>query len=161
MQDAIGWRSLLVDNGKKFSPKGSAPPDRHEAGAADRATPPRDGERGERMSKLTGIALKCAQLVPSAMFASPDAVVRSKELSLPQKIAILRRWEFDLCQHGGARKAPAGAAEASLLEEVNIALAALDAPGAEPTGQGSRRSRTGAPQRRTGPGQRSSRVAAP
>ncbi|MGH6913349.1 MAG: hypothetical protein ACREH3_06540, partial [Geminicoccales bacterium] len=55
------------------------------------------------MSKLTGIELKCAQLVPSAVFTSPDAVVRSEALSLAQKIAILRRWEFDL------RRSPASA----------------------------------------------------
>ena len=113
------------------------------------------------MGKLTGIALKCAHLVPSAMFASPDAVVRSRELNLPQKVAILRRWEFDLRQRGGARKAPAGAAEVSLLEKVNDALAALAAPGAETTGKGLRRSRTDPFQRRPGLGQRSSRVAAP
>ena len=64
------------------------------------------------MSKLTGIALKRAQLVPSAVFASPAAVARSRALSLPPKIVILRRWEF------------------GLLEEVRAALADLGAPAA-------------------------------
>jgi hypothetical protein len=80
------------------------------------------------MSKLTGIALKCAQLVPSAMFASPDAVVRSGALSLPQKIAILRRWEFDVRQRSQASQALAVGIEADLLEEVRAALADLEAP---------------------------------
>lgn len=80
------------------------------------------------MSKLTGTALKCAQLVPSAMFASPAAVVRSKALSLPQKIAILRRWEFDVRQRSGAGPALTVGVEVGLLEEVRAALADLDAP---------------------------------
>ena len=79
------------------------------------------------MGKLTGIALKRAQLVPSAMFASPAAVVRSKALSLPQKIAILRRWEFDVRQGGEAEGFAVGA-ESRLLQAVRGALADLGAP---------------------------------
>lgn len=82
------------------------------------------------MSKLTGIELKRAQLVPSAMFASPTAVVQSEALSLPQKIAILRRWEFDVRQ--GARvtmPALAISHDVRLLKEVRGALAALGAAG--------------------------------
>jgi hypothetical protein len=80
------------------------------------------------MSKLTGIALKRAQLVPSAMFASPGAVVRSQALSVPQKIAILRRWEFDIGQRSVAGGRLAAGAERALLEEVRSALADLGAP---------------------------------
>ena len=47
------------------------------------------------MAKLSGIELKRARLVPSSAFASPDEVLGSPELSRAQKIAILRRWEFD------------------------------------------------------------------
>jgi hypothetical protein len=47
------------------------------------------------MAKLHGIELKRARLVPSSVFASPDAVVRSTTLTRAQKIQILRRWEFD------------------------------------------------------------------
>jgi hypothetical protein len=47
------------------------------------------------MGKLSGIELKRARLVPSAFFASPAEVVRAAGLSRAQKIAILRRWEFD------------------------------------------------------------------
>jgi hypothetical protein len=87
---------------------------------------------GGQMSKLTGIALKRAQLVPSAMFASPAAVVRSKALSLPQKIAILRRWEFDVRQRSGASRALTAGAGIGLLEEVRAALADLGAPAGPP-----------------------------
>jgi hypothetical protein len=87
------------------------------------------------MSKLTGIALKRAQLVPSAMFSSPGAVVRSKALSLPQKIAILRRWEFDMRQRGEAGRALVVGDETRLLEEVRSALADLGASTAEQRNQ--------------------------
>lgn len=80
------------------------------------------------MSKLTGIELKRAQLVPSAMFASPDAVVRSEALSLPQKVAILRRWEFDVRQGVAVGGVLAVDDEARLLDEVQGALADLGVP---------------------------------
>ena len=83
------------------------------------------------MSKFTGIELKRAQLVPSAMFASPDAVVRSKALSLPQKIAILRRWEFDARQIGEARRT-LRVSDGHLLQQVRRALARLGAAGTTP-----------------------------
>jgi hypothetical protein len=85
------------------------------------------------MSKLTGIELKRAQLVPSAMFASPSAVVRSKALNLTQKIAILRRWEFDVRQSTGATTPTlAISQESRLLEEVRGALADRGAAGGLP-----------------------------
>ena len=87
------------------------------------------------MSKLTGIALKRARLVPSAMFASPAAVVRSQALSLAQKIAVLRRWEFDLRQHGKADRAAAVGGDLCLLEEVHRALAELGVSGTPPQSQ--------------------------
>jgi hypothetical protein len=93
---------------------------------------------GGQMSKLTGIALKRATLVPSATFESPAAVVRSHALSLPQKIAILRRWEFDVrqgCQGSEASRAVAVGDEARLLEEVKRALAELDASPSQPQGR--------------------------
>jgi hypothetical protein len=77
------------------------------------------------MTKLTGIELKCAQLVPSAMFASPDAVVRAAGLSIAQKIAILRRWEFDARRRSGPALASADGMERRLLDEVQCALAIL------------------------------------
>jgi hypothetical protein len=79
---------------------------------------------GKDMSKLTGIELKRAQLVPSAVFASPLAVVRSRALSVAQKIAILRRWEFDVRRSAAAIDA---ADENGLLKQVHGALVTLGA----------------------------------
>jgi hypothetical protein len=79
------------------------------------------------MGKLNGIELKRARLVPSSVFASPDAVVQSAELSRAQKFQILRRWEFDCSrnpdrEHGGALGDFSG-----MLSQVRGALAALEA----------------------------------
>lgn len=80
------------------------------------------------MTKLSGSALKRARLVPSAVFASPEAVLQSKALSRAQKVEILRRWEFDLRspEQGGV---PLGQApdHATLRFELERALAALAA----------------------------------
>jgi hypothetical protein len=79
------------------------------------------------MAKLSGSTLKRARLVPSAVFASPDAVVETETLSRAQKIQILRRWEFDL----RPRRRATGAGEApdhnGLLVQLRRALAALGA----------------------------------
>jgi len=79
------------------------------------------------MSKLNSIELKRARLVPSSVFASPDEVVGSAEFSRAQKIAILRRWEFDV------RGAESGLVvrRDAMLDQLHEALAAL---GASPPG---------------------------
>jgi hypothetical protein len=131
MHEGARKRASKVDKSDKISPISRA-----QGNADDDKSAPKSGRRrrqqmaseGGQMSKLTGIALKCAQLVPSAMFASPAAVVRSKALSLPQKIAILRRWEFDVRQRSEASRALAVGVEVGLLEEVRVALADLGAP---------------------------------
>jgi hypothetical protein len=74
------------------------------------------------MRELRGIDLKRACLVPSSVFASPLAVVKDTGLSLPQKLAILRRWEFD------ARRV-AGIGGLSMLREVRHALQQVSASG--------------------------------
>jgi hypothetical protein len=79
------------------------------------------------MGKLNGIELKRARLVPSSAFTSPDAVVRSADLSRAQKIQILRRWEFDVRRTpNGDPAAPPGDISGLLLQ-VQGALAALGA----------------------------------
>lgn len=83
------------------------------------------------MGKFSGIELKRARLVPSAVFASPDEVLRSAELSRAQKIAILRRWEFDArptTAHPGARQ------DGPILDQIREALVTLGTatPVAEP-----------------------------
>ena len=76
------------------------------------------------MGKLSAIELKRARLVPSAVFASPEEVVRAAGLSRAQKIAILRRWEFD------ARPAAAQTAarlDGPILDQIRQALVSLGA----------------------------------
>jgi hypothetical protein len=77
-----------------------------------------------QMGKLSDIELKRARLVPSAVFASPADVVRAGGLSRTQKIAILRRWEFDARppreQLGARRDGP-------ILNQVRQALVRLGA----------------------------------
>lgn len=88
------------------------------------------------MGKLNGIEFKRARLVPSSVFTSPDAVVRSTELSRAQKIQILRRWEFDCSRNlgGGERVASLGDFT-GMLTRVRGALASLGArPPAAPEG---------------------------
>jgi hypothetical protein len=76
------------------------------------------------MSKLSGIELKRARLVPSSVFASPDDVLRAAGLSRTQKIAILRRWEFDArptAAHPAARQ------DGPILDRIRQALVTLGA----------------------------------
>jgi hypothetical protein len=77
-----------------------------------------------QMGKFSGIELKRARLVPSAVFASPAEVVRAPGLSRAQKIAILRRWEFDArppTEEFGARQ------DGPILNQVRQALVSLGA----------------------------------
>ena len=80
------------------------------------------------MAKLNVLELKRARLVPSSMFASPDAVVRSADLSPAQKIQILRRWEFDARQTLDDPIEATGD-DARMLTLVRGALAALGVRG--------------------------------
>lgn len=77
------------------------------------------------MKQLRGLDLKRAQLVPSSVFASPDEVLRHPELSAAQKLAILRRWEFDARRVAGFTRARPGSRDATLLLRVRRALRIL------------------------------------
>jgi hypothetical protein len=79
------------------------------------------------MSKLNGVELKRARLVPSSVFTSPDAVVRSADLSRAQKIQILRRWEFDARRVLDSARAAGSGDVSGLLSQIERALAALGA----------------------------------
>jgi hypothetical protein len=88
------------------------------------------------MAKFNGLELKRARLVPSSMFASPEAVVRSADLSRAQKIQILRRWEFDARRTLGNGSVGAFGetfGDDRMLTQVQGALSAL---GALPSGRG-------------------------
>jgi hypothetical protein len=84
-------------------------------------------DKGEEMGKLNGVELKRARLVPSAMFTSPAAVVRSADLSRAQKIQILRRWEFDARRTTNGDPTALPGNVTGLLHQVRGALAALGA----------------------------------
>ncbi len=77
------------------------------------------------MGKLSGIELKRARLVPSAVFTSPEAVVKSNELSRAQKIEILRRWEFDAWRISDADSTVAMPDGPGMLDQVRCALTVL------------------------------------
>lgn len=89
------------------------------------------------MNELKGVDLKRAYLVPSSVFASPDEVVRTDRLSPAQKLAVLRRWEFDARRVAGFAR-DSGQMSISMLQSVQRALQRLGAdalPGAHTVGR--------------------------
>ena len=50
------------------------------------------------------IDVKKAMLDPTMVFKDPQEVVAAAELTRDQKIEILRCWEYDAHQHGGAEE---------------------------------------------------------
>jgi hypothetical protein len=85
-------------------------------------------------NKLTGVELRRAHLVPSSVFASPEAVLREAGLSCNEMVRILRRWEFDLRRH----PRPLAPEQSLMLDQVREALAQLGptsilGAGAQPT----------------------------
>jgi hypothetical protein len=94
------------------------------------------------MKQLRGLDLKRAQLVPSSVFASPEEVLQHDGLSPAQKLAILRRWEFDARRVRGFSDLDAASAhDAALLFRVRRALQALNAGGRAPGWAGEARAR--------------------
>lgn len=66
---------------------------------------------------------------PAATFASPDAIVEHPELTVSQKIALLRRWEYDENEIAVATEEGMPGAESRLLQRIAAALAVLDPDG--------------------------------
>ena len=82
------------------------------------------------MDEVDRLDLKRALLVPSAVFASPHAVVAADGLTREQKIEILRRWEFDARAMQGAEEETSGGAgggDRLLVKRIHAALKELDA----------------------------------
>lgn len=82
-----------------------------------------------------------ALLDPSAVFRHPAEIVASRELARHEKIAVLRRWEYDARELAVAEEENMGGGEnAALLDQILEALRLLgetsanDAPA--PTKQG-------------------------
>lgn len=72
--------------------------------------------------KLSGVELRRAHLVPSSVFASPEAVLEASYLSRAEMIRILRRWEFDLQRSSRVRPPD----QHLMLDRVREALALLN-----------------------------------
>ena len=89
---------------------------------------------------MQDIDLERARLDPTAVFPSPEAVVKHPCLTLEQKTDILERWKYDACALEVAEEENMGGGEPSMLEGVLRALAALGAESdlehASPTKQG-------------------------
>ena len=68
-------------------------------------------------------------LDPTSMFVSPEALLADKNFSVPQKIELLRRWQYDVCEVDVAEEEgmPATDDAENMLERVLAALAALGA----------------------------------
>jgi hypothetical protein len=63
---------------------------------------------------------------PTAVFDHPEEVVEHTDLSLTEKIEILKRWELDARALQRATDESMGGGEPPLLDEVNEALLLLD-----------------------------------
>jgi hypothetical protein len=73
-------------------------------------------------NKMRRVELRRAHLVPSSVFASPDAVLHEAGLSRNEMVRILRRWEFDLWRH----TQPLAPEQSLMLDQVREALAELE-----------------------------------
>lgn len=79
------------------------------------------------MSPLPPETLERALLVPSAVFASPRAVLESAELSRRQKIDILQRWAYEAAELAVADEEGMSDGDEDLQRQILLALAALEA----------------------------------
>jgi hypothetical protein len=64
---------------------------------------------------------------PAAVFSSPADVVASKELTLEQKVQVLKRWEYDARLIEVAQEENMTSMEPGVLSDVLKALQALGA----------------------------------
>jgi len=66
-----------------------------------------------------------ALLDPESIFASPEAVADHPDLTLAQKIAVLRSWEYDAAELAVAEEEGMQGPEDNLLQRILLALAKL------------------------------------
>lgn len=69
-----------------------------------------------------------AMLDPTSVFSCPDAVCDAPALSREQKIAILRRWEYDARELEVAEEENMAGGPPDMLDQVLAALHRLQAP---------------------------------
>lgn len=68
-----------------------------------------------------------ALINPSAVFRTPQEALLREDISRDQKIAILRRWEYDARELEVAEEENMTGPEPDILDEILAALHALDA----------------------------------
>lgn len=83
-----------------------------------------------------------ALLSPPSVFRTPEEVLEAKDLSIDQKIEILRRWEYDARQLQVAEEENMVGPQVNMLDRIINALRRLDAERdldkSAPTKQGGR-----------------------
>jgi len=88
----------------------------------------------------TPVNLEQAQLDPASVFANPEEVRDHTELTAPQKIEILRRWEYDESEVAVAEEEGMVDGNPPLLHRILVALeelgATIDTEHSPPTKQG-------------------------
>lgn len=67
---------------------------------------------------------------PATQFAAPADIVAAEGLTKEQKIALLRRWEYDANEIAVAVEEGMPGGESRLLQQIAAAIAALDPDGA-------------------------------
>lgn len=72
---------------------------------------------------------------PAAQFAEPADIVAAEGLAEEQKIALLRRWQYDESEIAVATEEGMPGGESSLLQQISAALAELDPEGASAPGK--------------------------
>ena len=65
---------------------------------------------------------------PSDVFETPEAILEDGELTIEQKIEVLRRWEYNISEEDVALEEGMPGDETGLLRRVMIALGALTGP---------------------------------
>lgn len=84
-------------------------------------------------------SLEQALLDPGSVYASPEAVADDRNLTLEQKIAVLRSWEYDAAELAVAEEEGMRGPENGLLQRILLTLTRLthadDAERVAPTKQ--------------------------
>lgn len=74
---------------------------------------------------MTPDQIERAMLDPSAVFETPEHVLREDSLSGQQKIEILRRWEYNAAEEAVALEEGMPGEESDLLRRILVALGEL------------------------------------
>lgn len=90
-----------------------------------RGTPIDKGNgNGKRRTKISRTAQR-ALSDPGSVFPTPEAVAESSALTLEEKIAVLRSWEYDAAELAVAEEEGMEGPENGLLRRILLALAEL------------------------------------